>query len=270
MGTLGTALVLGLLKSGMVKPEQIKATVGHAETVRTAQKRLNSQSNQNVHISTDNILAIKDADIVILAVKPQNMPDLLKTIAPALNKNQLVVSVAAAIPLAFLEKMLAKGTPVIRAMPNTCLLVGAGMTGLAASHSVKEDHKKLVETIFKSMGAAIFLDEKLFDTLTALSASGPAYLYVVIESLTEAGVKLGMARETAALLVGQTMLGTAKMVLETGEHPALLKDAVTTPAGCTIDGLMELEEGKLRVTLIKAVIKAAERAAEKTKELPIS
>ncbi len=164
--------------------------------------------------------------------------------------------------VAYIEEILAGAVPVVRAMPNTCVLVSAGMTGLTGGKHASEPHKQMAEAIFKSVGEVVFLEEKLFDALTALSASGPAYMYVVIESLAEAGVKLGMQRDLATLLVSQTMLGTAKMILETGAHPALLKDAVTTPAGCTIDGLMELEEGKLRVTLIKAVVKAAMRAKE--------
>jgi pyrroline-5-carboxylate reductase len=136
------------------------------------------------------------------------------------------------------------------------------MTGLCAGVHANQAHRQEAEAIFKCVGETVFVDESLMDGVTALSASGPAYLYVVIESLAEAGVKLGIPRDTSTLLASQTMLGAAKMVLESKAHPALLKDMVTTPAGCTIDGLLELEEGKLRVTLIKAVVKAAERARE--------
>ncbi len=261
VGTLGTALISGLLKSETIKASQIRGTVGHIERIKAVEEKLNVLGSV-VKISTDNLGAVKEADIVILSVKPQNMAKLLEKLAPSLNKDQLVISVAAGVPIAYLEKYLSSKIPIIRAMPNTCISVGLGMTGLAASDCTNEKHRQIAEKIFKSIGEVVFLDEKLFNALTALSASGPAYLYVVIESLAEAGVKLGMPRETATLLAAQTMLGTAKMILETGEHPALLKDSVTTPAGCTIDGLMELEEGKLRVTLIKAVLKAAQRAQE--------
>jgi len=256
VGTLGTALISGLLKSSMVKSEQIIGTVHNQDTVKSTQEKL------SVRILTDNVAAAKEADIVILTVKPQNMSVVLKTIAPAIDGNKLVISAAASVPVAYIEETLASTAPVVRAMPNTCVLVSAGMTGLAGGKYASQAHKQMAESIFKSVGEVVFLEEKLFDALTALSASGPAYLYVVIESLAEAGVKLGMRRDVATLLVAQTMLGTAKMILETGSHPALLKDSVTTPAGCTIDGLMELEEGKLRVTLIKAVVKAAMRAQE--------
>jgi len=147
-------------------------------------------------------------------------------------------------------------------MPNTPCVLNAGMTALCAGANARPEHLQTAEAIFRCVGETVFLDETLMDGVTGLSASGPAYLYVVIESLAEAGVKLGIPREVSTLLAAQTMLGAARMVLETKAHPALLKDMVTTPAGCTIDGLLELEEGKLRVTLIKAVVKAAERARE--------
>ncbi len=262
VGTLGTALIAGLLKSPKIKSMQITGTVHTNEAIQATKDRLASKGSADVNIHTDNVAAIKNAHIVILTVKPQNMATLLETIAPALTHNQLVISAAAAIPLSYLEQRLGPSMPVVRSMPNTCVLTGAGMTGLVGGKHANVEHKQIADAVFKSVGETVFLEEKLFNALTALSASGPAYLYVVIESLAEAGVKLGMSRETATLLVGQTMLGTAKMILETGAHPALLKDAVTTPAGCTIDGLMELEEGRLRVTLIRAVVKAAERAAE--------
>jgi pyrroline-5-carboxylate reductase len=261
VGTLGGAIISGMLKSKAIKPDQIAGTVRHVESIEKAEKKVN-KAKSGINISTDNVAVAKGADIVILSVKPQNMANLLETISPVLNKNQLVISTAAAVPLAFLEQYLSAKIPIIRAMPNTCVSAGVGMTGLVGNHSVNDSHKDLVRAIFESIGEVVFMDEKLFNALTALSASGPAYLYVVIESLAEAGVKLGIPRDTATFLAAQTMLGTAKMILETGAHPALLKDAVTTPAGCTIDGLMELEEGKLRVTLIKAVVKAAERAQE--------
>ena len=256
VGTLGTALISGLLKSGTVTANQITGTVHHQDSVPAIKQKL------AVQILTDNVRAVQEADIVIVAVKPQNMSLILKTIAPAVNTDKLVISTAASVSVAYIENILTSNVPVVRAMPNTCVLVSAGMTGLTAGKGAGVVHKQMAEAIFKSVGETIFLEEKLFDALTALSASGPAYLYVVIESLAEAGVKLGMRRDVATLLVAQTMLGTAKMILETGAHPALLKDSVTTPAGCTIDGLMELEEGKLRVTLIKAVVKAAARAKE--------
>lgn len=256
VGTLGRALIAGLLKSGIVKPAQIIGTVRQEKSIKSSSEKL------GIEISTDNAAAVQKADIIILTVKPQNMADVLAVIKPMVNKSKLIISAAASVPLAFIEEKLDTAVPVIRTMPNTCITTSDGMTGLVGGKHASQADMQIAESIFKSVGQIVWLDEKLFNGLTALSASGPAYLYVVIESLAEAGVKLGISRETATLLAAQTMLGTAKMILETGAHPALLKDAVTTPAGCTIDGLMELEEGKLRVTLIKAVVQAANRAQE--------
>jgi len=172
------------------------------------------------------------------------------------------VSIVASATLAFIERHLQGGVPVVRAMPNTPSLVGAGMTVVCAGTHAGESDLARARALFEAVGRVMTLDEKHMDAVTALSASGPAFLYVVLESLTEGGVKVGLPRHVATELAAQTALGAARMVLETGEHPALLKDAVTTPAGCTIDGLLRLEEGGLRVTLIKAVVEATRRAGE--------
>jgi pyrroline-5-carboxylate reductase len=164
--------------------------------------------------------------------------------------------------MASIEKALGEDVPVVRAMPNTPCAVGAGMTVLCRGRSAGPSDLALASRLFDTVGRTLVLDEKHMDAVTGLSASGPAFIYVILESLAEAGVKMGLPRDVATLLAAQTTLGAAKQVLETGSHPALLKDEVTTPAGCTIDGLLELEEGKLRVTLIKAVVKAAQRARE--------
>jgi pyrroline-5-carboxylate reductase len=190
------------------------------------------------------------------------MDRVLKELKETITPNQLVISVAASVTSSFVQERLKEGVPVVRAMPNTPSVINAGMAGLCAGIHANAEQIAVAEAIFKCVGETVFVDESLMDAVTALSASGPAYLYVVVESLAEAGVKLGIPRETATLLAAQTMFGAAKMVLDSKAHPAMLKDTVTTPAGCTIDGLMELEEGKLRVTLIKAVVKAAERARE--------
>jgi pyrroline-5-carboxylate reductase len=151
---------------------------------------------------------------------------------------------------------------VARAMPNTPAAVGCGMTAICGGTHASPEHLEIARSMFDAVGRTIVLDEKHMDAVTGLSASGPAFAYIILESLAEAGVKVGLPRDVATLLAAQTMKGSASVVLETGDHPALLKDAVTTPAGCTIDGILELEEGKLRVTLIKAVVKATSRAGE--------
>jgi pyrroline-5-carboxylate reductase len=175
---------------------------------------------------------------------------------------QLIISVAASVPTSAIENALASAIPVVRAMPNTPCAIGQGMTALCKGKHAGPSHLEIATELFNVVGRTVVVDEKHMDAVTGLSASGPAYIYIILESLAEAGVKVGLPRDIATLLAAQTTLGAAGVVLETGDHPALLKDAVTTPAGCTIDGIMELEEGKLRVTLIKAVVKAAQRAKE--------
>lgn len=256
VGKLGEALIAGLLKQGDLKVSDITGSVGHESSIARVKERL------GINATLSNVEAVKGCDLVLLAVKPQNMDLVVREIAEVVTENQLLISVAASVTTEFVEQRLTKNIPVVRAMPNTPSIMNAGMTGLCTGKFASEADKVMAESIFKCVGQTVFVDESLMDGVTALSASGPAYLYVVIESLAEAGVKLGIPRETSTLLAAQTMFGAASMVLESKAHPALLKDSVTTPAGCTIDGLMELEEGKLRVTLIKAVVKAAERARE--------
>lgn len=256
-GKLGEALISGLLKQGDLKSGDIACSVGHESSISRVREKW-----PDIEVMLDNAKLVSGKDIIILAVKPQNMDKVSREIAPVLKPTQIVITVAASVTSAYIQERLTGDIPVIRAMPNTPAVMNAGMTGLCGGTHASPEQLRIADSIFKSVGATVFVDEALMDGVTALSASGPAYLYVIIESLAEAGVKLGIARETSTLLAAQTMLGAAKMVLESKAHPALLKDMVTTPAGCTIDGLMELEEGKLRVTLIKAVVKAAERARE--------
>jgi pyrroline-5-carboxylate reductase len=255
-GKLGDALITGLLKKGEVQRDSIHASVGHEQSIPRVQEKLGIQA------TVDNREVVRQSNIILIAVKPQNMDTVVREIAPVLNPKHLLITVAASVTTSFIEQRLTGDIPVVRAMPNTPCVLGAGMTVLSGGKFATQEHLQTAESIFRCVGETVFLDESLMDGVTGLSASGPAYLYVVIESLAEAGVKLGIPREVSTLLAAQTMLGAARMVLESKAHPALLKDMVTTPAGCTIDGLLELEEGKLRVTLIKAVVKAAERARE--------
>jgi pyrroline-5-carboxylate reductase len=195
-------------------------------------------------------------------VKPQVVQEVMEQIRPNVSGKQLIISVAASVPTSHIEKALGSEVAVIRAMPNTPCAIGCGMTALCKGKFADAQHVEAACALFNVVGKTVVVDEKHMDAVTGLSASGPAYIYIILESLAEAGVKVGLPRDVATLLAAQTTLGAATVVLETGDHPALLKDAVTTPAGCTIDGIMELEEGKLRVTLIKAVVKAAQRAKE--------
>ena len=256
LGTLGEALVSGLLKQGEVTKGNVVGTVAHESSISRVKDKL------DIAVTRDNREAVKGRDIVLLAVKPQSMDKVLKEIADVITRDQLVITVAASVTTAYVHQRLKGPVPVIRAMPNTPALINAGMTALAGGPHATPAQLAEAEGIFKCLGETVFVDEALMDAVTALSASGPAYYYVVIEALAEAGVKLGLPRTTSTLLAAQTMLGAARMVLESKAHPALLKDAVTTPAGCTVDGLLELEDGGLRVTLIKAVVRAAGRAGE--------
>ncbi len=255
-GKMGETLISSLLQAQVVKKAQIVATTRHKPRSEMLAEKY------GIETTTDNKRATKGADIVLLCVKPQAVSEVLEDIRKTISAEQLVVSVAASVTTEFIEKGLQRQAPVVRAMPNTPCLIRQGMTGLCAGAHATEEHLERAEFIFKQVGRTVILDEKHMDAVTGLSASGPAFIYVVIESMAEGGVKAGLPRNIATELAAQAVLGAASMVLETGEHPALLKDVVTTPAGCTIDGLMELEEGGLRVTLIKTVVKATQRAGE--------
>ena len=255
-GKLGGILLRAYLKQELFSAKRVTATVKHAEKAAAMAKEL------GVSVTTDNRKAVSGADIVLLGVKPQVVGDVLKEIAPELTEKSLVISVAASVPTSYIEQRLGGKVPVVRAMPNTPASVGCGMTGICRGAHAGAEHLETARAMFNAVGRTVVVDEKNMDAVTGLSASGPAFAYIILESLAEAGVKVGLPRDVATLLAAQTMKGAASVVLETGDHPALLKDAVTTPAGCTIDGIMELEEGKLRVTLIKAVVKATSRAGE--------
>ena len=255
-GKLGETLISGMLDVGVISRDRIVATAKHEERLDAL------KAKYRVAVTTNNRKAVKGASIVLLAVKPQAVQELLEEIRGELTRDQVVISVVASVTTAFLERNLNAPIPVIRAMPNTPCLVRSGMTALCKGIYAEEQQLKEAQRMFDSVGRTLILDEKYMDAVTGLSASGPAFMYIIIESLAEAGVKVGLPRSVATELAAQMTLGSAKMVLETREHPALLKDIVTTPAGCTIDGILELEEGKLRVTLIKAVVKATQRASE--------
>jgi pyrroline-5-carboxylate reductase len=244
------------LKQNLFAPEQIYATVAHKE------RAIALSTQWGVEVSTNNLDAAQKADLILIGVKPFQVPDLIGEIRPALTQGKTLVSFAASVKTSAIEEAAGLEIAVIRAMPNTPSALGAGAAGLCRGRFVSAKQMELAQRIFETVGRTVVVDEKHMDAVTGLSASGPAYIYIIIEALAEAGVKVGLPRDTATQLAAQTTFGAAKMVLETGYHPALLKDAVTTPAGCTIDGILELEEGGLRVTLIKAVMRATQRAKE--------
>ncbi|HEV2276096.1 MAG TPA: pyrroline-5-carboxylate reductase [Acidobacteriaceae bacterium] len=255
-GKMGGILLQAFLKSRVLEPGQILATVQHEE--RAAQ--LSSQ--WGVDVSTDNVTAARMADLILIGVKPIQVPDLIREIRPSLAPGKLLVSFAASVKTSAIEEAAGMDIAVVRSMPNTPSALGAGIAAITGGRFATEPQLALAAHLFATVGRTVIVDEKHMDAVTGLSASGPAFIYIILESLAEAGVKVGLPRDIATLLAAQTTFGAAKMVLETGYHPALLKDAVTTPAGCTIDGILELEEGGLRVTLIKAVMRAAQRAKE--------
>jgi pyrroline-5-carboxylate reductase len=255
-GKMGGILIEAFVKQKLVAPANIFATVQHVSAERKSGTKL------SVTLGNDNRSAVKKADVILLCVKPQTVGQVVDEIRGDLNEKKLLISIAASVPAEYIEKRLKGKVPVIRAMPNTPSAVGAGITALASGKFAGAKEIETARKLFDAVGRTVVVDEKNMDAVTGLSASGPAFIYIILESLAEGGVKVGLSRELATLLAAQMALGAAKMVIETGHHPALLKDTVTTPAGCTIDGILELEEGGLRVTLIKAVVKAAERAKQ--------
>ena len=256
LGKMGSILMQAFCRQNVLTPGDICATVNHSERAGALSSKF------HIAVNTDNRAAVKDAHVILLCVKPQTLGEVVAEIAPEVHPRQLVISIAASVPTSYIEQRLPAGIPVIRAMPNTPSMVGAGMTAFCCGKAVKPADLAIAHTLFDTVGETVRVDEKHMDAVTGLSASGPAYIFMILESLAEGGVKMGLPRDIAMKLAGQTVMGSARMMLETGDHPALLKDAVATPAGCTVDGILELEEGGLRVTLIKAVVKASQRAKE--------
>jgi pyrroline-5-carboxylate reductase len=255
-GKLGEALIGGMIDAGIVKKDQFIATAAHPERLELLQQKF------GVKTTLSNGEAVRKAELVLLCVKPQIVEEVLRQIADDLTPKHVLISVAASVSTRFMENILGKPIPVIRAMPNTPCLIKEGMTAVAAGTHATSLQVQGAKKMFDAIGRCVMVDEKHMDAVTALGASGPAFVYTIIESLIEGGVRVGLPRDVAALIAAQMVHGAATMVLQTGEHPAKLKDTVTTPAGCTVDGLLELEEGGLRVTLIKAVDRATKRARE--------
>ena len=255
-GKMGGILLQAFLKNNLLHPEQLLATVAHEE------RAIALSTQFSIHVTTDNLEAARAADIILLGVKPTQVPALVAQIRPALTGQKLLLSFAASVKTSAIEEAAGIELGVIRAMPNTPAMIAAGITALCPGRFVSAEQMAIAQRIFSTVGRQVVVDEKHMDAVTGLSGSGPAFLYIIIEALAEAGVNVGLPRDVATLLAAQTTFGSARMVLETGYHPALLKDAVTTPAGCTVDGILELEEGGLRVTLIKAVKRATQRAKE--------
>lgn len=255
-GNMAEALIRGLIRARTADPGQIIATVKRQERADELEKAW------GIRTSMDNVQACHDADVVILSVKPQAMGKLLTQIAPAIDPKKLIISVAAGVPVAAIERKLGAGARIVRAMPNTPALVGAGACAVAAGEHATEEDLKVASAIFDAVGISTVVEEALLDAVTGLSGSGPAYIFLVIEALSDAGVKVGLPRHTALKLAAQTVLGSAQLLIETHAHPGHLKDQVTSPGGTAIAGLHTLEAGGLRTTLINAVEAATRRARE--------
>jgi pyrroline-5-carboxylate reductase len=255
-GAMGEALMTGLLRTGLVAPADIYISDINNQRLAELKQKLGIQK------AADNQAVVKEADVIVLAVKPHVAPSVLKEVAPVVKTGQTFISLAAGVPISLIENCLAGPVPVIRAMPNTPCLVGEGASAVSAGTHARKENIKIAMAVFNAAGKAVEVPEALLDCVTGLSGSGPAYMYVILEGLIDGAVRLGLPADTARELAAQTMLGSAKMVLETTEHPAKLKNRVTTPGGTTAAGLYALEEGALRAVLMKAVTAATQRSRE--------
>lgn len=253
-GKMGTILLKGILTHNLFIENHIRIS-------DVSRKRLEEiHEAYPMMVLNDNRTLVQNVDVMILAVKPQNLPDLLDEIATDVHPDKLIISIAAGISTRLIEKHFPVPIRVVRAMPNTPALVGEGVTALAAgAHTTSEDIGTAVR-IFEAVGTTVTVHESLMDAVTGLSGSGPGYVFVMLEALADAGVLLGLPRDVALKLAAQTLLGSAKLYLQTGKHPGELKDMVTSPGGTTISGLKALEEGRLRATLMMAVEEAARRS----------
>lgn len=255
-GNMGEALIRGLLKAGLVPADHVFATDVRLDRLEQLGKLY------GIHTLSDNALLVKRVDVVILAVKPQIIHQVLREVAPAVTTGQLFISMAAGVPTAALRADLPKGVRLIRVMPNTPALVLEGVTAVARAEGLKQGDLEAAEEIFGAVGKVVILEEELLDAVTGLSGSGPAYVALMIEALADGGVRVGLDRITAMTLAAQTVLGSAKLLIETGAHPGQLKDMVTSPGGTAIAGITALEEGGVRRTLISAVERATLRSQE--------
>lgn len=255
-GKMGSALMQGIIKAGIVKPENLGASDVYEPFLDDLKAKL------GINISTDNSVIVRASDILILAVKPQTLGSVLENLKAYITSDKLIISIAAGVPLATYESALPESTRVVRVMPNIAATVSEAASGIAPGrYATPEDMKTALE-IFSAVGTAVQVPESLMDAVTGLSGSGPAFIFPVIEAMADGAVLEGMDRKSALTLSAQTVLGAAKMMLETGLHPGELKDMVTSPAGTTIQGVHALEEAGIRAAFMNAVIRASERSKE--------
>lgn len=255
-GKMASALARGFVAAGLTEPDRVVASDPFEAARELFQKSVGCRTTDN------NRKVLEESDVLILAVKPNLVLSVLEEIRPDFHSRHLLISIAAGISLRTLEAGLNKESRVVRVMPNTPALVGASATGFAAGAAATSQDAALVRNLFSSVGTVVQLEEKLLDAVTGLSGSGPAFVYMIIEAMSDGGVAEGLPRDVATQLAAQTVWGSAKMVLETRLHPAVLKDMVASPGGTTIEGIHELEKGNVRSSLINAVRIAAEKSRQ--------
>ena len=254
-GVMGETILSGLLRTGW-SADQVIAT-DLRET-----RRAELTERYGIATSDDNAVAVQDAAMVVLAVKPQDLIAVLDGLAPALPSAAAVVSIVAGIPTEVIESRLAPGTPVVRVMPNTPAQVGEGMSAISAGAHATDDHLATVHELMSAIGAALTVPESYQDAVTAVSGSGPAYIFAVVDAMAEAGVQLGLPRDIATTLAVQTVLGAATLLRDSGEHPAILRERVTSPGGTTAAALRRLDDHRLRAAFADAMEAARDRSRE--------
>lgn len=253
-GKIGEALLSGLLGAG--RPAD---TLAFSE--RSAERAVDLTARHGVR-AVDPATAARESDVLVVAVKPQDIDPLLAEVAPAITPDTLVVSVAAGLPTSLYESRLPEGVPVVRVMPNTPILVGEAMSAISAGSHATEAHLQLVQELLSSVGKVVRVPESQQDAVTALSGSGPAYFFFLVEAMIDAGILLGLPRTVAAELIIQSAVGSARMLRDSGEHPVTLREAVTSPGGTTIAAIRELENHGVRAALLSAIEAAARRSEE--------
>ena len=259
-GNMAEAMIKGLLSASFIEAKNVFVSEP------SEAKRDTLHAEYKIKVSADNRELVKKCDIIILAVKPQIVQKVLRDIASLVGRDKLVISIAAGVPIAIMDDVLRGGKnkkfSIVRTMPNTPALVQEGVTAIASGEHVRKIDVKIAHRIFEAVGRTVDVEEDQLDAVTGLSGSGPAYIFMMIEALSDAGVKMGLSREVANTLTIQTVLGSAKLARESGKHPGELKDMVTSPAGTTISGLHALEEGSFHTTLMNAVEDATLRSRE--------